>query len=778
MISIPAEWQHPTRTPLDFIIVGAGAGGAPLAARLVERGYTVLVVEMGPEKPDRPAGAVVENTDVPLLHTETTEDRRHSLQFFVKHFDRDPGGSLDPKVRRPPDVPADAPEDERGIFYPRAQGVGGCTVHNAMITICGLSEDWDEIAEATGDESWRGERMRPYFQRLERCHYNRPATWLGRLLASLGFATGWENSRHGERGWLDTTLSSLKFLKRDRQFLKLVVDAAVASLRAGVDRFGELARALISNRALPALDPNHWEKMLKSEEGVSRIPCAINENGERSSPRRRLLDLTRPESPHRHRLHLLTGACVTQVVLVDDPHPAMIGGKEARYRATGVRCLPQEHVYQADPQRTDPGSDWKDRLVTLHCQREVVLCGGAFNTPQLLMLSGVGPWDHPRDSGLPERIQLPGVGQNLQDRYEVPVAAKVKGRFRSLDGIGLTSAPLSPDPYLAQWLKGGKALDRGLYSTNGGLVGIFVRSDEEDAAPDLFLFALAGYFPGYHVGYSQPAALSRPDPEHPEYRQWLTWVVLKARTRHREGYVRLRSDSPFQRPDINFHSFPRAADADLERRLDPAPRGAVSQPPPNEAELETLSRDGFVTSPEQDPYPISDDKDLEALVRGVHFIRNILKEGVKRGAFAEIEHPGRRGFGDNDRKWIKNIAWGHHACGTCKIGNDNDDLAVVDSRFRVRGVKGLRVVDASVFPRIPGFFIVANVYMIAEKAADVLTEDHPRPAAALPPEAAGALKLDPVLPSSPEFEARGVYPVELETEEARLIAARRRAASL
>jgi len=75
------------------------------------------------------------------------------------------------------------------------------------------------------------------------------------------------------------------------------------------------------------------------------------------------------------------------------------------------------------------------------------------------------------------------------------------------------------------------------------------------------------------------------------------------------------------------------------------------------------------------------------------------------------------------RQFIKDSAWGHHACGTCKIGADDDPSAVLDSRFRVRGVTGLRVVDASVFPKIPGLFILSAVYMIAEKASDVIIAD-------------------------------------------------------
>jgi choline dehydrogenase len=119
---------------------------------------------------------------------------------------------------------------------------------------------------------------------------------------------------------------------------------------------------------------------------------------------------------------------------------------------------------------------------------------------------------------------------------------------------------------------------------------------------------------------------------------------------------------------------------------------------------------------------------------------------------------------------------GHHACGTCKIGRDGDPDAALDSRFRVRGVAGLRVVDASVFPRIPGVFIVTNVYMAAEKAADVLTEGHPVAPAALPADARAALRENPVLRSRSEYEARRAYPVELEAREAELVTQRRRAA--
>ena len=71
-------------------------------------------------------------------------------------------------------------------------------------------------------------------------------------------------------------------------------------------------------------------------------------------------------------------------------------------------------------------------------------------------------------------------------------------------------------------------------------------------------------------------------------------------------------------------------------------------------------------------------------------------------------------------KFIKENAWGHHACGSCKIGKDGDVAAVLDGDFRVRGVAGLRVVDASAFPDIPGYFLAAPVYQISEKASEVI----------------------------------------------------------
>ncbi len=152
----------------DFIIVGSGAGGGPLAARLAQKKFRVLLIEAGPEQSatDTP---VREVSLVPGLHAVSTEHPGLSWEFFVEHYDHPIGE--DPKRHKAPGDPL-----RDGIFYPRAAGLGGCTVHNAMITVAGPDSDWEDLADFVEDDTWRGGPMREYFKRLERNEYRPPPT--------------------------------------------------------------------------------------------------------------------------------------------------------------------------------------------------------------------------------------------------------------------------------------------------------------------------------------------------------------------------------------------------------------------------------------------------------------------------------------------------------------------------------------------------------------------------------------------------------------------------
>ncbi len=116
--------------------------------------------------------------------------------------------------------------------------------------------------------------------------------------------------------------------------------------------------------------------------------------------------------------------------------------------------------------------------------------------------------------------------------------------------------------------------------------------------------------------------------------------------------------------------------------------------------------------------------DLDSVVAGIEFVRDMNRRLQARGLIkAELVPGPAYDTREKLRQFVQDEAWGHHASCTNKIGADRDPKAVLDSRFRVRGTQDLRVVDASVFPRIPGYFIVSAVYMISEKAAGVIAED-------------------------------------------------------
>jgi choline dehydrogenase len=278
----------------------------------------------------------------------------------------------------------------------------------------------------------------------------------------------------------------------------------------------------------------------------------------------------------------------------------------------------------------------------------------------------VGPREELTTLGIDVRVDLPGVGENLQDRYEVGVVYEMKSDFTLLEDCAFKSPRpgQEPDPCFEEWKSGG-----GVYTTNAVVLGIIEKSRKGREDPDLFIFGLPGYFRGYYPRYSEEVGREK---------NRFTWAVLKAHTLNTAGRVTLRSDDPRDVPHINFRYFDEGNDASGD--------------------------------------------DLESVVEGVEFVRRMMSrasEVIERELVPGEDADTR----EQIREFVRNEAWGHHASCTCKMGPKGDEMAVVDSDFRVHGTSNLRVVDASVFPRIPGFFIVTAVYMIGEKASDVILAD-------------------------------------------------------
>ncbi|KAI1141294.1 choline dehydrogenase [Hypoxylon sp. FL0543] len=673
--------QLPSNPPgnksYEYIVVGSGAGGAPIAARLALAGHSVLLVEAGGDH------GTLREVEVPSLYIGASERNELNWGYITRHYTNETQTRRDRKLTYlTPDGEyysgANPPEGSQmlGNYYPRVGGLGGCTEHFALISILPASNDWDNIKQLTGDQNWDAQNMRGYFKKLEKNEY----------LSSKDN----DAKAHGFSGWMASSIEPMALYVPDLKMVSVFLSAASAmgsqttSLLNTIRKYvsGTADKVLPSNYTAGIAnqlseffeyDINNDSPDRDSTESLSRIPLAVSSpDGKRSSPRNWIYEIATAKNADGSKKYALDVALHTLVTKVDFDTP--VNGKP---KATGINYLYGEALYRADPRANSTGDAGTPGSVS--ATREVIVAGGAFNSPQILKLSGIGPADELSKLEIPVVKDLPGVGGNLQDRYEVGVSIAASSNFTLW--ANCTFITTADDPCYAAWSAPNNTdvLAHGPYATDGIALGLFARSSVAGADHDLWVGGVPGLFQGFFPGMSRTVVT-------PTSQNFFTWVVLKAHSRNNAGSVNLTSADPRDTPRITFRSF---GEGDAGRQADA-------------------------------------DLDVKAAVEGMKWgikVFDSIVPVVEGDSFERVWPPKEVSSDEQLEQWVRDEAWGHHASCTCPIGADDDPMAVLDGQFRVRGVEGLRVVDASAFPKIPGTFPTVAIYMLAEKAAaDILAD--------------------------------------------------------
>ncbi|QKJ88493.1 sorbosone dehydrogenase [Paramixta manurensis] len=283
--------------------------------------------------------------------------------------------------------------------------------------------------------------------------------------------------------------------------------------------------------------------------------------------------------------------------------------------------------------------------------REVILSAGAYQTPKILMLSGIGPKQHLEEQGITVRLDLPGVGQNLQDHYEVPVVATTNGAFGYYGqdkGWPMVKAGLQ---YML--------FKSGPVTTTGVETCAFFDPLDFNATPTIQMFCVPTVYLDRDVMGQDPG-----------HGVTVNSLLLRPKA---TGRVWLRSRDPADLPHVDTQIF---------------------------------------------GHP----DDLARTIAGFRFARQVvnalpLHEMIEKEIFPGEETLSDEAIAAHCKRMVKT---GYHPVGTCRMGSDDDPMAVLTADLRVRGIRGLRVVDASMMPNIISGNTNAIVMAVAHRAADFI----------------------------------------------------------
>lgn len=479
----------------------------------------------------------------------------------------------------------------RSIVYARGRVLGGCSSINAMIHMRGQASDYELWAEATGDERWRWGPVSA----------GETLTLYKELEDYFGGADQW----HGAGGEIA--------VERPRVRWKILDAWQAAAAQVGIAPIDEFNRGDNAGSAYFHVNQRRGRRWSMADEFLHPVA-------------------------HRPNLTVYTHTRALQLLLADDVRGDQRHGAwtTAAHRATGVRVLKDGHV------------------IDVQARREVILSAGAIGSPHLMQVSGLGPAGLLAQHQVPVAVDLPGVGENLQDHLQLRTVYRVQGArtVNTLYRNWITRAGMG-----LQYL----LLRSGPMTMPPSTLGAFAKSDPALASPDL----------EWHV---QPLSLPKfGEPLHPYGA--ITPSVCNLRPSSR-GHVRMADADPLSDPKIACNYL--STDADLQAAV----RGLrMTRQIMAEPSLARYRPEELLPGPQL----VSDD-DLQQAARELG---------------TTIFHPvGTCAMGAFDARGLPRSA-----------------TTVLDTDCRVYGVAGLRVADASAMPTITSGNTNAPVMLIAERAA-------------------------------------------------------------
>lgn len=701
----------------DFVIVGGGTGGAIVAARLSEK-FDVLLLESGERLYDNATlsmkylNSVVMGSEMSTV-IDTIKSAVNALgNLFSSKKDAE-GEEASPTESLPGGMPhiqetpffafhmcmTDAchyyptvPQifsQKREIDYPRGNVLGGSSAANTMVYFRGTDRDFNSWQSDFGLTGWSYHDVLPYFRKFEN---------------NLDVK---DELRHGHSGPINVTVvqNHFRFEASDAWYQ--------AARQLG---WGEIEDA--SNPETQYGASQHWQAF-------------VGDNGKRSDSSNylRALDTkgricwnqrNKHDCKRGQRLHIWTRTFATKI-LIDNTEKRAFGVEYVQSSETldmsrtqhpklDVRTsegIKHRHVYNkwnkyetqknipiygapvdrglaSDLNRTaeqyipEGMPDYSSVTGQVRARYEVILAAGAVATPQLLMLSGIGPADHLRERSIPLVADLP-VGQRMQDHQEVFINYEFPDSYAP--PFDMKMEALKGFPTFRAHMRG----ERTVLSSNmvpSGLEG-------SSSGPD-------GRIPKWHMHHTVAGAL-----ENFDWQLSFDDESAESPTRVARGATELFTWKGFK---IHGHNCELSQNHAYGR-------------------LELRSQDPF-QPPFVDPRYGSSDEDNAEIVDCWRTVRKLMATVDPKYAGRELGPCARAETTEQMTQCVRNKVWGHHISGSAPMANCTTRFAVADPRARVYHVNGLRISDISLFPSIPHGNPAAVVMMMAEKISDMILEDY------------------------------------------------------